>query len=176
VVAAVFKTDEPCVNRRAGGFDSQLRTILIHTYHSKGLSFWSSSHMETATVINTETENSTTAANAPTRPKLVESVWFWCYLFSTAALITLFGMQSKINSRQINEQRNYQARQQTYENMTRPDNPTKLTKKTAHTVTTTFLFIVMGIAFAISWIMLCRQRFFKRTAIAIEPTSSSKHL
>jgi cytochrome c-type biogenesis protein CcmH/NrfG len=85
-------------------------------------------------------------------------------------------MQSKISSRQIDEQRNFQARQQTYENVTRPDNPTNVTQKTANTVTTTPLFVVMGITFAISWIMLCRQRFFKRTKIAIEPTSSTTHM
>ena len=135
--------------------------------------------METATVINTKTENCTgdvtPAANVPTCPKLTESIWFWVYLFSTAALITLFVMQSKIRSRQNNEQRNFQARQQTYENVTRPDNPTNVTQKTVRTVTTTPLFIIMGITFAISWIMLCRQRFFKRNKIVIEPTASSTH-
>ena len=157
-----------------------LETIFIYKCHNKGLSFWSLIRMEKATVINTETENYTgdvsPTANAPTRPKLTESVWFWGYLFSTAALIILFVMQSKISSRQIDEQRNFQARQQTYENVTRPDNPTNVTQKTANTVTTTPLFVVMGITFAVSWIMLCRQRFFKRTKIAIEPTSSTTHM
>ena len=136
--------------------------------------------METATVTNTETENCTgdvsPAVNAPTRPKLTESIWFWGYLFSTAALIILFVMQSKISSRQNDEQRNFQARQQTYENVTRPDNPTNVTQKTAQTVTTTPLFVVMGITFSVSWVMLCRQRFFKRRKIAIEPTASATHL
>jgi hypothetical protein len=135
--------------------------------------------METATVTNTETENCTgdvsPAANPPTRPKLTESIWFWGYLFSTAALIILFVMQSKISSRQFDEQRNFQARQQTYENATRPANPINVTEKTANTITTTPLFIVMGVMFAVSWIMLCRQRFFKRTKIAIEATSSTAH-
>jgi len=155
----------------------QLGTILIHKCHSNGLSFWSSIHMETATVINTEPENCTGDVNPttkiPTRPKLTESIWFWGYLFSTAALITLFVMQSKISSRQNNEQRNFQARQQTYENATHPDNPTNVTQKTAHTVTTTPLFVILGIAFSVSWIMLCRQRFFKLNKTVIEPTSSS---
>ena len=155
----------------------QWQTILITKWYNQDLSFWSSIHMETATVINVETENCTgdvtPAANAPTRPKLTESIWFWGYLFSTAALITLFVMQSKISSRQNDEQRNFQARQQTYENVTRPDNPTNVTQKPAHTVTTTPLFVVIGITFSISWIMLCRQRFFKRNNTAIEPSSSS---
>lgn len=136
--------------------------------------------METATVINTETENCTgdvnPTANTPTRPKLTESIWFWGYLFSTAALIILFVMQSKISSRQNNEQRNFQARQQTYENVIRPDNPTNVTQKTAHTVTTTPLFFILGIAFSVSWIMLCRQRFFKLNKTVIKPTSSSTRL
>jgi hypothetical protein len=129
--------------------------------------------METTTVTNTETENCNAAAEAPTRPKLTDSIWFWGYLFSTAALIILFVMQSKISSRQNNEQRNFQARQQTYENASRPDNPTNVTQKTTHTVTTTPLFIVIGIAFSVSWIMLYRQHFFKRNKIAMETTSSS---
>jgi uncharacterized membrane protein YhaH (DUF805 family) len=157
-----------------------LRTILIDKGRYKDLSFWSSIRMETATVINVETENCTgdvtPVANVPTCPKLTESIWFWVYLFSTAALIILFVMQSKISSRQNNEQRNFQARQQTYENVARPDNPTNVTQKTARTVTTTPLFIIMGITFAVSWIMLCRQRFFKRNKTAIEPTASSTHL
>ena len=157
-----------------------LETIFIYKCHNKGLSFWSLIRMEKATVINTETENCSgdvsPAAKATTRPKLTESIWFWGYLFSTAALIILFVMQSKISSRQLDEQRNFQARQQTYENVTRPDNPANVTQKTANTVTTTPLFVVMGITFAISWIMLCRQRFFKRTKIAIEPTSSTTHM
>jgi len=135
--------------------------------------------METATVINTETENNgdlAPAASTPTCPKLTESIWFWVYLFSTAALIILFVMQSKINSRQNNEQRNFQARQQTYENLTRPDNPTNVTKKTVRTVTTTPLFIIMGLTFSLSWIMLCRQRFFKYNKTAAQPTSSTTHL
>jgi len=136
--------------------------------------------METATVSNSETENCSgdvsPAANAPTREKLTESIWFWGYLFSTAALIILFVMQSKISSRQNDEQRNFQARQQTYENVTRPDNPTNVTQKTVHTVTTTPLFIVLGITFSVSWVMLCRQRFFKRNNIVIEPTSAAAHL
>jgi len=133
--------------------------------------------METTTVINTETENCsrnvTAKANTSTRPKLTESIWFWGYLFSAAALIILFVMQSKISSRQNNEQRNFQARQQTYENVTHPDSPTNVTQKTVHTVTTTPLFVVLGIAFGVSWIMLCRQRFFKREKAATELTSSS---
>jgi hypothetical protein len=136
--------------------------------------------MEKATDINAETENCngnvSPTANASTRSKLTESIWFWGYLFSTAALIILFVMQSKISSRQIDEQRNFQARQQTYENVTRPDNPTNVMHKTANTVTTTPLFVVMGFTFAVSWIMLCRERFFKRTKILFEPTSSTSHM
>lgn len=136
--------------------------------------------MEKTTANNTEMKNcngtDSPTANASTLPKITESIWFWGYLFSTAALIILFVMQSKISSRQIDEQRNFQARQQTYENVTRPDNPTNVMQETANTVTTTPLFVILGFTFAVSWIMLCRQRFFKRIKIAIEPSSSNTHM
>jgi len=113
--------------------------------------------------------------------KLTESIWFWIYLFSTAGLISLVVLQGKFDTRQDLEEVNFRARMQTYTGEpdivnqqttagTRPDELQNLQNPgDQQIVTLTPLYILFGLIFAISWIILWKQRILGRHA----PTESS---
>ena len=97
----------------------------------------------------------------PERKKLTESIWFWIYLFSTAGLISLVILQGKFDTRQDLEEINFRARMQTYEGST----ATSLAAKTSSNeqiVTLTPLYILFGLIFAVSWIVLWKQRILSK--------------
>ena len=121
-------------------------------------------------------ESATAPGTSPrtTRPKITESLWFWIYLFSTASLIALILLGPKINSRQKLDYRNYQGRQQSYENAQRPDNPSRITSDTSSAITTTPLLIGIGFIFVFSWGMLWYQRFVKKWPhTTVEPATTT---
>jgi|TARA_B100000519_G_scaffold185078_1_gene179949 hypothetical protein len=97
----------------------------------------------------------------PERKKLTESIWFWIYLFSTAGLISLVILQGKFDTRQDLEEINFRARMQTYEDSTATSLAVK-TPSNEQIVTLTPLYILFGLIFAVSWIVLWKQRILSK--------------
>ena len=103
--------------------------------------------------------------------KLTESIWFWIYLFSTAGLISLVVIQGKFDTRQDLEEVNFRARMQTYTGEPEIVNKQTITDTNSddlqntgdqQIVTLTPLYILFGLIFAVSWVILWKQRILCR--------------
>ena len=103
--------------------------------------------------------------------KLTESIWFWIYLFSTAGLISLVVIQGKFDTRQDLEEVNFRARMQTYTGEPEIVNKQSITDTNSDDLqntgdqqifTLTPLFILFGLIFAVSWVILWKQRILGR--------------
>lgn len=103
--------------------------------------------------------------------KLTESIWFWVYLFSTAGLISLVVLQGKFDTRQDLEEINFRARMQTYtgesdlvdqQTTTAANSDEVQDPADQQIVTLTPLYILFGLIFAVSWIILWKQRILAR--------------
>ena len=143
MMATVFKTAEPDVNRPVGGFDS----------HTLPLFKFASGRQPPVPKVQIVKQK---------RKKLTESVWFWIYLFSTAGLISLVILQNKFDTRQNLEEINFQARMQTYEGSTANSALTENQLTKTQIVTLTPLYILFGSIFAISWILLWKQQILRK--------------
>lgn len=151
VMATVFKTAEPGVNRPVGGFDSHTLPLFVIPRGSH----------KTAVLKEPKVQQQ--------RKKLSESVWFWIYLFSTAGLISLVILQGKFDTRQDLEEINFRARMQTYEDDTdnsATDMPARTTDEFTNEqiVTLTPLYILFGLIFIVSWVVLWKQHILRKSA------------
>ena len=88
------------------------------------------------------------------KKSITESPWYWVYLFSTAVLIAIVLLGPKIIERQTIDERNYQARQRTYQQASgeQPDIP--LSTNDNQLITLQPLIITFAIVLAVSWIIL----------------------
>ena len=111
----------------------------------------------------------------PQQKKLTESIWFWCYLFSTAGLISLVILQGKFDTRQDLEETNFRARMQTYKSTENQDTDTMVEADapSEQLVTLTPLYILFGLTFSISWIVIWKQRILTRPKACSPPSSNS---
>ena len=96
------------------------------------------------------------------KKSITESPWYWVYLFSTAVLIAIVLLGPKIIERQTIDERNYQARQRTYQQASgeQPDIP--LSTNDNQLITLQPLIITFAIVLAVSWITLWYKHFYRR--------------
>ena len=96
------------------------------------------------------------------KKSITESPWYWVYLFSTAVLIAIVLLGPKIIERQTIDERNYQARQRTYQQASgeQPDIP--LSTNDNQLITLQPLIITFAIVLAVSWITLWYKQFYRR--------------
>ena len=96
------------------------------------------------------------------KKSITESPWYWVYLFSTAVLIAIVLLGPKIIERQTIDERNYQARQRTYQQASgeQPDIP--LSTNDNQLITLQPLIITFAIVLAVSWIILWYKQFYRR--------------
>jgi|TARA_B100000530_G_scaffold177190_1_gene112066 hypothetical protein len=96
------------------------------------------------------------------KKSITESPWYWVYLFSTAVLIAIVLLGPKIIERQTIDERNYQARQRTYQQASgeQPDIP--LSTNDNQLITLQPLIITFAIVLAVSWIILWYKHFYRR--------------
>ena len=96
------------------------------------------------------------------KKSITESPWHWVYLFSTAVLIAIVLLGPKIIERQTIDERNYQARQRTYQQASgeQPDIP--LSTNDNQLITLQPLIITFAIVLAVSWIILWYKHFYRR--------------
>ena len=96
------------------------------------------------------------------KKSITESPWYWGYLFSTAGLIAIVLLGPKIIERQTIDERNYQARQRTYQQASgeQPDIP--LSTNDNQLITLQPLIITFAIVLAVSWIILWYKHFYRR--------------
>ena len=147
VVAAVFKTVGPHVNRVVGGFDSHTLPPFFTALSSRNVA---------STQPNPEQRSETSR-----RKSITESPWYWVYLFSTAVLIAIVLLGPKIIERQTIDERNYQARQRTYQQASgeQPDIP--LSTSNNQLITLQPLIITFAIVLTVSWIILWYRHFYR---------------
>lgn len=102
------------------------------------------------------------------RSSITESPWYWVYLFSTAVLIAIVLLGPKIIERQTLDERNYQARQRTYQQASgeQPDIP--LSTNENQLITLQPLIITFAIVLAASWIILWYKHFYQRPTVQDE--------
>ena len=95
------------------------------------------------------------------RTSITESPWYWVYLFSTAVLIAIVLLGPKIIERQTIDERNYQARQRTYQQASgeQPDIP--LSTIDNQLITLQPLIITFAVVLAFSWIILWYKHFYQ---------------
>ena len=96
------------------------------------------------------------------KKSITDSPWYWVYLFSTAVLIAIVLLGPKIIERQTIDERNYQARQRTYQQASgeQPDIP--LSTNDNQLITLQPLIITFAIVLAVSWIILWYKHFYRR--------------
>ena len=96
------------------------------------------------------------------KKSITESPWYWVYLFSTAVLMAIVLLGPKIIERQTIDERNYQARQRTYQQASgeQPDIP--LSTNDNQLITLQPLIITFAIVLAVSWIILWYKHFYRR--------------
>tara|TARA_Y100001960_G_scaffold62168_1_gene65072 strand:+ start:2082 stop:2477 length:396 start_codon:yes stop_codon:yes gene_type:complete len=96
------------------------------------------------------------------KKSITESPWYWVYLFSTAVLIAIVLLGPKIIERQTIDERNYQARQRTYQQASgeQPDIP--LSTNDNQLITLQPLIITFAIVLTVSWIILWYKHFYRR--------------
>ncbi|MBW3597225.1 MAG: hypothetical protein KY475_08115 [Planctomycetes bacterium] len=97
-------------------------------------------------------------ASAPRRPPLSDSPWFWVYLFATFALIVLTVMRPRVLERQAQLERKVQGRQRAAEQAAGREPQTPLSTPSQTVIPLGPLFVLLGAAWIVSWIMLWRRR------------------
>ncbi len=83
---------------------------------------------------------------------LVDSPWFWAYLFSTAALVALALVGPKFGPRQAQIEREYQGRTRAAQNLNGVEPDLPLSSSTQTIVTLRPLFLGLAALTTIAWI------------------------
>lgn len=98
------------------------------------------------------------------RRSLLDSPWYWAYVFLAAALAALFLMGPRYAQRQAQIERNYQARQRAaqYRAGEAPRTPLSDEERTA--IPLWPLFLVLSALLAVTWYAVWRRGLTPRTA------------
>ncbi|MCP4189823.1 MAG: hypothetical protein GY768_04265 [Planctomycetaceae bacterium] len=101
----------------------------------------------------------------PTEKKtesFTDSVWFWLYLFGTAALIALYLSSPKYGRRQSQIERQFSARQSAGQAVSGVDGPVEPSTVDNMIISLDPLFLIAGILLVVGWTGLWWQRFRHR--------------
>ncbi len=110
------------------------------------------------------------------RSSLGESPWFWLYLFATVALIVLLVNRPKIVSRQVQLERNLQARQRAAQVVAGQKPTAPLSEENAPQISLVPLYVLLAVLVLTGWIGLVRSRWnsLKVTRSSANETSTGK--
>lgn len=111
----------------------------------------------------------------PTRRKSVlDSPWYWVYLFSAAALAALFLAGPRYAARQAQLERNYQSRQRAVQHRLGETPSTPLSDVSRTTIPLWPLFAVLSVVLLLAWWQLWRNKVAKRADASREAISQVK--
>ncbi len=102
-------------------------------------------------------EDLTTAEPASTPPSLMDSPWFWGYLFAMCALIALFLMLPKYGPMQARIERSGQGRMRAAQNLNNYEPDVEMSTADKTEITLTPLFVGMGVLSAVAWVVMMRN-------------------
>ncbi|GIW93733.1 MAG: hypothetical protein KatS3mg110_1774 [Pirellulaceae bacterium] len=97
-------------------------------------------------------------------PPLSDSPWFWVYLFATGALVVLLLAGPRVISRQVQLERNLQARQRAAQVVAGQQPRTPLSEEGHPQISLTPLYVVLAGLVAVGWIGLWWSRHRLRYA------------
>ncbi len=110
----------------------------------------------------------------PKRSSIVDSPWYWIYVFCAAALIALIVIGPKFARRQTLDERNYQARQRANQAALGQEPDVPLSTEDNRIITLTPLFLIVAVVFTVAWAIVwwshLGRRWFHRTAGTRETT------
>lgn len=92
----------------------------------------------------------------PNSVRITDSVWWWVYLFCTAALVALVLMGPRYAARQSQIERKYQARQRAAQQLAGQEPRTDLSSPEATAIQLWPLYVVLGLLFGFAWFNLIR--------------------
>lgn len=107
------------------------------------------------------------ATQAPQQEPITDSPWFWLYLFATTALILLVVFRSKLDIRQAEIERQYQARelatqvQDGQSDAARGDHPVSVSTPENTLIGWNYIYVVLGLLVSVGWVRLWYVRFRK---------------
>lgn len=93
-------------------------------------------------------------SNAKPRKPLIESIWFWAFVFSAAALGALMIMGPRFGERQAQIEQNYQARVRANQQALGQEFDSKISQPDDTQINLTPLYLGFGALFACSWAMV----------------------
>lgn len=99
----------------------------------------------------------------PARPPLLQSPWYWLYVFCTAGLIGLVLTSHKLNQRQLHVERNFQGRQRALESRAGLEPVTGLSTEGRTALSLQPLYLALGAGMIAAWVVLW-WRHFRRPA------------
>ena len=104
----------------------------------------------------------TTAGGKIPRTRLLDSPWYWAYVFCTAALVALMIMQPKFSKRQTLDEQNYQGRQRANQRAVGDEPSVPLSTQENRVITLTPLYVLLGIGFFVCWCLVWWQLMGKK--------------
>jgi hypothetical protein len=105
----------------------------------------------------------------PTRRRSVlDSPWYWVYLFSAAALAALFLAGPRYAARQAQLERNYQSRQRAMQHRVGETPSTPLSSENQTTIPLWPLFSLLSVLLLLAWWQLWRSKVARRATVARE--------
>jgi hypothetical protein len=108
------------------------------------------------------------ASQASRRGPITDSPWFWFYLFATAGLIALVLMGPRFTGRQVQIERQYQARERAMQKQL-GQAPTEPLSDEGHTIHTLRpLYVGLGAVLIVAWVVLW-WRHFRTAARPVPP-------
>ena len=108
----------------------------------------------------------------PASPRpIIDSPWFWAYLFTTAALIGLALIGPKYAERQAHIEREFQGRQRAAEHLNQREPSVGLSRTGQTLITLQPLFFALAAITMVAWIVFWRKHSAERRSI----NSRSKH-
>ncbi|QDU96300.1 hypothetical protein [Lignipirellula cremea] len=106
--------------------------------------------------------------NSP-RKSIVNSPWYWVYLFATAGIVALTLMGPKFSARQSQIERNYQGRMRANQRALGEEPRGELSTPENTIITLWPLYVVLIVVIAGAWVLLWRTHFRRAPG---EPSNS----
>ena len=110
---------------------------------------------------------------------LVDSPWFWAYLFSTAALVALALVGPKFGARQAQIEREYQGRTRAAQNLNGTDPNLPMSSAAQTIVTLRPLFLGLAALTTVAWVAFWwtrREQTHSQAGIVLpNPEPSERH-
>ncbi|MCA9225875.1 MAG: hypothetical protein KDA47_09705 [Planctomycetales bacterium] len=101
----------------------------------------------------------------PPRKSILESPWYWLYLFCTAGLIALMLAGPKYQARQAQLERNYQGRERANQRAAGQSPDTPLSTESDTLIRLEPLYFGLGALLVIAWAILWWQHFGRRSLL-----------